>query len=124
MNFFWDHYQQRQIRELRGSARRNRSKSKTQASDLKRVIERTDRLALINQALWELLSERNGLQEEDLVAKVREIDLRDGVEDGKVKSVNKCPDCERVMSRRHKRCLYCGKESLTVTPFDGLWGDS
>ena len=80
---------------------------------------RLDKLTLICQALWELLKERGELTEEDLAAKVREIDLRDGVADGKIsKQIKRCPKCDRVMSQRHEKCMYCGAVNLQVTPFD------
>ena len=42
------------------------------------------RLSLLNQALWELLRERAKLTDAELERMVREIDLRDGVEDGAI----------------------------------------
>ena len=78
-----------------------------------------DQLSLVCSAMWELLREKNGLTEEDLMAKVREVDLRDGVADGKVtKQVLKCVKCGRTMSPRHKKCLYCGAEKLNPQAFD------
>jgi len=88
---------------------------------LEDLQERVDTLILINMAMWSLLRDKNGLNEEDLMTKVREIDLMDGVEDGKVtKHVAKCTQCERVMSPRHKRCVYCGAERLDATAFDNV----
>lgn len=81
--------------------------------------ERLDKLTLISMALWSLLKERTELSEEDLVQRVKEIDLADGVQDGKFKNkINRCPKCNRVMSPRHRKCLYCGSENLTLTAFD------
>jgi len=83
------------------------------------IEDRLDRLTLICQALWELLKERGELSEDDLAAKVREIDLRDGQADGKIsRQIKRCPKCDRVMSPRHQKCLYCGAVDLQVTPFD------
>jgi len=67
------------------------------------------RLSLQNQALWEVLQKHLNIPEEELEAKIKEIDLRDGVEDGKVTDVAlQCPKCGRVSSRKHWKCLYCG----------------
>jgi len=83
--------------------------------------ERVDNLVLINMAMWSLLRDKANLTEDDLMEKVRQIDLMDGVEDGKVtKHVVKCSQCERVMSPRHKRCMYCGAQRLDSTAFDSV----
>ena len=123
MNFLWDLHQHHQIGRLKGQAASAESQTKNLGVDLDRVVERIDRLVLINNAMWELLAERTQLAEGDLVDKIREIDLRDGVEDGKLRMVLKCPKCARMMSQRHGRCLYCGEESLETTPFDGVRGE-
>jgi len=87
--------------------------------EVRHLEGRLDRLTLVCMALWELLKERGELTEEDLATKVREIDLRDGVADGKVtKQIKHCPKCDRVMSPRHQACMYCGAVDLHVTPFD------
>ena len=81
--------------------------------------DRLDRLPLISMAMWELVRERAELSEEDLMTKVQEIDLRDGQADGKVTpQVKHCPQCDRVMSPRHQRCLYCGGSIESDTAFD------
>ncbi|HEO71588.1 MAG TPA: hypothetical protein ENN80_10015 [Candidatus Hydrogenedentes bacterium] len=69
------------------------------------------RLSLLNQALWELIRERAHLTDADLEEKAREIDLRDGVEDGKITGTPvRCPSCGRVSNSKHYRCMYCGLE--------------
>lgn len=83
--------------------------------------ERLDKLTLICMSMWELLRDNTKFTEADLLAKVQELDLRDGVADGKVtQTVSKCPKCSRTMSPRHKRCLYCGYEQLMNNAFDGV----
>jgi hypothetical protein len=70
-----------------------------------------DKLTLASMALWETACEKLGVREEELLAKIREIDLRDGRLDGQVRTaeqVSKCPACDRVMSKTHKKCIYCG----------------
>ena len=70
---------------------------------------KVDRLTLVTQALWELLQTKAGLAESDLTALIEEIDLRDGVKDGKHTSKPKnCVKCNRVVSVRTNMCLYCG----------------
>lgn len=68
------------------------------------------RLSMMNQALWELLSERLGMSDADLARKAGEVDLRDGVQDGRITTTPvKCPTCGRVSNSRHWKCLYCGQ---------------
>jgi hypothetical protein len=51
-----------------------------------------------------------------LAAKVVEVDLSDGVLDGKVRKVARtCTKCSRPVSQKHPRCLYCG-EMMPVGP--------
>jgi hypothetical protein len=67
------------------------------------------RLSLMNQALWELLRDRLNLSDEDLAAKVNEVDVRDGVKDGMItQGPLQCPRCGRISNSRHYKCLYCG----------------
>ena len=69
------------------------------------------RVKLLNQALWELLRDKVKLTDAELEQKISDIDLRDGVADGKITDVAlKCPSCSRVSSSKHWKCLYCGQE--------------
>ena len=79
--------------------------------------ERFDRLALVSEALWTLLRDRVGITEAELLDRVREVDLSDGVLDGKVRRpVVDCPSCHRAVSTRNMRCIYCSAE-LKRPPF-------
>ena len=83
--------------------------------------ENFDRLTLICRAMWELMREQNNLTEEDLLKKVKEIDLLDGVLDAKLRNPpKKCSKCGRTVSKRHMRCIYCGAEALMNTAFDSI----
>ena len=80
----------------------------TQVRELQHHVER---LTLLNQALWEILRDRLGLTDHDFEEMAREIDLRDGVLDGKITNTPlQCPQCGRVSASKHYRCLYCGLE--------------
>lgn len=80
--------------------------------ELQRQIER---LCLLNQAMWELLRERAKLTDADLERMAQEVDLRDGVPDGRITAVAvRCPTCKRVNNTRHKRCIYCSTEFDTM----------
>lgn len=72
---------------------------------------RLDRALLTMEALWSLLRDRLGATEEELTERIVELDLSDGVLDGKVRrAAMECPACERRIPRRFPRCLYCGVE--------------
>ena len=65
---------------------------------------------MICESLWELLAEQTGLTADDLLNKLNEVDMRDGVLDGKnQRSATDCPACGRKVSGRHAACLYCGE---------------
>ncbi len=65
---------------------------------------------MICEARWELLAEKTGLTEDDLYNKLHEVDMRDGVLDGKnQRGIAECAACGRKVSGRHAACLYCGE---------------
>lgn len=80
-----------------------------------------DQLVLLTRAMWELLSAKAGVTEQDLLNKVTEIDLRDGTLDGKIQSKPvACSGCGRSLSPTHTVCIYCGAELTERSAFDGL----
>jgi hypothetical protein len=65
---------------------------------------------MICETLWELLVEKTGLTQDDLINKLNEVDMRDGVLDGKnQRGIAECAACGRKVSGRHAACLYCGE---------------
>ncbi len=83
--------------------------------------DRLERLALICMAMWSLLQSETNLTEQDLLARVKEIDLMDSVVDGKItRQVTRCGRCDRPMSSRHIKCIYCGSEHLKASAFDTI----
>jgi hypothetical protein len=80
--------------------------------------ERIDQLLLVCAAMWELLREKTNLAEEDLITRVAEIDARDGAADGKLTyTPRKCPQCQRTVFPKHRRCIYCGAD----VPVDSIF---
>ena len=77
---------------------------------VERLEHKINSLALACQALWELLKENTDLSEEVLAERMQQIDLRDGVADGKIThTVIECPKCGRKTTRRHAICMYCSE---------------
>ncbi len=100
-------------------AAKSQSRTSRMATEIRMLAERMDKLILVNMALWSLLQEKTGLTEKDLEDRVEQIDLEDGVADGKVtRTVQECPNCGRRVSPRHKRCLFCGNKKIGSTPLD------
>ena len=81
--------------------------------DYFRLLEgKIESLALACQALWEILRESTHLTENEMMAKMQEIDLRDGRADGRLSAVaDTCRQCGRKTSRRRDTCLYCGAQN-------------
>ena len=45
-----------------------------------------------------------------LADRMQQIDLRDGVADGRIThTVAECPSCHRKTTRRRAECMYCGQ---------------
>jgi len=90
-----------------GDQRRQSLENRGEIRELRHQVER---LSLLNQALWELVRDRLNLSDGDLEQLAHAIDMRDGVEDGKITATPvRCPSCERVNSSRHPKCIYCGQ---------------
>lgn len=105
LDLIWNLYQQRRIDETRDAAdKAQRSLEAAQFSheDLQRRVEH---LALVCEALWELLSERTGVTREDLKKKIVEIDLRDN---RVTNPVRQCGVCHRPVAPNYQKCFYCG----------------
>jgi len=86
-------------------------KQKDFTPEIRDLQHQVQRLQLLNQALWELLRNKLSLTDDELAGKAHEVDMRDGVADGKMTETPlKCPTCGRVSSSKHWRCLYCGQQ--------------
>jgi len=104
----FDIYQQGQIRQAQGTAERAADKTAQVQSHIQDLERRLDRLTLASQAMWELLRSMGHITDSHLMAKMEEVDLRDGRQDGKITPVVKvCPKCHRNSHSRRLHCVYC-----------------
>jgi len=112
---FWELHQQRRIGEVEATARSSEGKARDVQNELERLRQSIEKLALVNAAMWSLLQEKTGLQNEALVERMQQIDLMDGVADGRISPTKPaaCAACKRPMSRTHERCMYCGAYSAS-----------
>ena len=109
MSFIWNVHQSGQIAEAKTDAVEAKVRS-VENSDRVRSLElQVQHMALACQAMWELLRERVGITEQELLAKISEVDLRDGTKDGRITTVQtSCPSCGKPSNSKNFVCIYCG----------------
>lgn len=118
MNFLWDITQSWQLSDIKdqadvahSSAKRIESKTDRQQHQLNKLEQQVDRLTLIVTGLCEHLLASGSATAEQLQTIIDDIDLRDGVWDGRLRlPVQQCPACERPSHPHRTRCLYCGEK--------------
>lgn len=115
----WDLFQQLQISNSAKSANDAALKASITQAEVEQLESQLQTLALASQAMWELLSTHFGMTEHDLLKKISEIDLRDGVLDGKlsISTRKTCPDCNKEVKRVRTHCYWCGAKLSQATPF-------
>ena len=93
-----------------GTAARAESKSHIATQRIRALEANLAKTLMICESLWELLREKTGLTLEEFHKKLYEVDMRDGVLDGKnQRKPSKCPKCSHMVSARHPACIYCGQ---------------
>ncbi len=97
------------------SAGSSAARANTNVRYLQKDVER---LTMICEAMWSMLRDKLGVDDEELMARIAELDLSDGEADGRkeVSGPAMCPKCSRPNSRRHDFCIYCGT-LIRTTPF-------
>ncbi len=83
--------------------------------------ERVDRLLMVIEAMWSLLKE-SGYTDEQLAARIKDIDEADGASDGRrITPPIVCRSCESKVPAGLPRCQICGTETgVTPGPLDGI----
>jgi len=90
------------------SAKHNAARNR---DEIRRLERQVDRMALANQALWELLKEWGGFTDEHILARMEEIDARDGKVDEQMGiTIYTCPGCGRKTNTTRDACIFCGQE--------------
>lgn len=85
------------------------------------VDERIDRLLLLVEAMWSVLEE-HGFTDEELAARLIELDQSDGNLDGRrVPLPSTCRSCGSKVAAGLTACQFCGTAlSTDTTPFDSV----
>ncbi len=87
------------------------------ARSLRELEVQLERATLACEAMWSILKEKLGVTDMDLARRVNEIDLSDGLLDGRVRRTPvSCPKCHRTISPRSPKCMYCG-QAVVHKPF-------
>ncbi len=121
MEFFRELRQDQRLKQAQISADSAGKRAEAGESVVRDLQETVDKLSLVCVAMWSLMQEKTGLTEEDLLQRVQQMDLADGVADGKVtNSARPCPQCGRTISARYRRCMYCGYQFQRNSAFDAL----
>ena len=92
------------------TAERAKSKAAALLGRVKFLEANLAKAMLISETLWEFIKENHNLTDKQLHEKIFEVDMRDGVLDGKnQRKAAECPNCRHMVSPRHPACLYCGQ---------------
>jgi hypothetical protein len=118
MSILWEMDRKGTIRKTKGPAKSPAEPEVAARGGADPLEERFERLLLASRAMWELLREKTGLSEEDLLRKVEELDLSDGRLDGRICTLVVCANCGKRISARNARCLYCGAPQARRKAFD------
>lgn len=121
----FDLYQQQRIRrtDQRVSANENNNEYRHQRSrdEIDELDARIDRMMLITEAVWQLLAEKSGLDEDDLADRVRQLDKLDGIEDGRRQSLaSDCGSCGAKVNPKSAICQFCGIDVPQRSIFDAV----
>ena len=118
MDFLWNLNQEQKISDSKNVARDAAGQASRVANEVRDLENRLERLALINKAVWELLRDATGTTNEELKAKMEEIQQREASPDGQTApSARQCPKCSRNMAPKARRCIYCGTLDEPDDPF-------
>ena len=92
------------------TARAGQAGQRDSAQTVELLQRDVERLYMITQALWSILKDRYKLEDEDLVKLINAVDMQDGRMNGRMapSPPQNCPQCGRILSRRHAHCIYCG----------------
>ncbi|MGK7932936.1 MAG: hypothetical protein AB4041_16110 [Microcystaceae cyanobacterium] len=121
MSSIRDYRQDIAISAAASDARKATSQAEDMASLINHLENKIDLLSLRCQAMWEVLRDNTQLSDEVIKEKITAFYEKHGVVRGKIaKKAEKCPNCNRPMDKRTKKCLYCGHSVVLSDPLISL----
>ena len=89
------------------------------SSEVAQMRADIERLYFISEALWRILREKHGIDDQEIIRQIAAIDMEDGRLDGRKapQPPQPCPKCGRTLVKQRLKCMYCG-EFIAVNPFE------
>ncbi len=115
----WDFFQEIRLNDLQAQQEDSHSSLRSASGDINELARHVRKLALVNQALYELLKESTGITDEDLRHRIETIDRRDGTSNGRIDAAPlKCPKCAASVRAGALSCHSCGAMVAPKYPFE------
>ena len=93
--------------EARQLLRANQSEAEDHSERLRKLEAKVEKLSLLNESLWLLLTQRTKLSDADMVAAISATQQqRQTLQDAKLT----CIKCNMQNTLKQKKCIYCGGE--------------
>lgn len=112
LDILWDLYQQQQIGDLKSRNARTGEAASAAKQAVVTLEQRYERLRQINMAMWNLLKDRLGVTDKDLITYVEKLQT-----EGPASRLMECPSCHRKILPHSVACIYCGNKTLAPGSF-------
>src|SRR5437660_1131187 len=104
------------ITRLEENAKQDQREVADLRESLRQLERRLEKQSLVVRALFELLSEKCELTQEELLERVLEVKQQKTTSPPRT-----CGKCGQVMGPRETRCIYCGEKRQVESAFELLW---
>lgn len=91
-----------------------------QRDEISALHDRLDRLTMLCEAMWLLLKDETGYTEEDLEARLNDLDMSDGARDRRKRTVPLQCECGAMVHPQSRRCVFCGDDAPERPAFDAV----
>lgn len=96
-----------------------KASAQSAAHSVTRLEQRLAAAELMVETLARALVQSGAMSEEQLFRLAREVDMEDGILDGR-RDLNKlrkfCPACQRASPPERPRCIWCGHNVMEIRP--------
>jgi hypothetical protein len=119
LNFLWNAAQQQQIYDAKRKISSKEEDSRRALAQAANLAVQLEKLTLVVHALWEIVKKDASRTDEDIISIMTELDLQDGILDGKIrKPAQKCLKCGRSYQKGRRNCIYCENPNPDPSPFE------